>query len=407
MPQNATLAAAVAAISIGAVILPAKESGDAGRIDDVAARTTDLVTSAKDEVIERLPAANRDPALRAAARATLDSLESLPLAVALPLVERHLIQLRRTGDAAHGGRAMHLLAADPLRDDAQAMLLKADLLQHLHRFDESATLLRTVHERLPDNRAAWLLSASVARVQGRLADARQACARAKAIRHDAWSAVCVTDLDMLSGEAGTWERLQASLSALPDGAYRNDPLLAAWLGDLADRAGESREAEEHFRRALLIGGSSFAVHRHVRFLMAKERAAEALRLLDWWQASNPELPDTLLLDQAIAAQVAGDPERADSLSAVFLQRNAPQPAGDTPRHWRELARHGLAFGNDVKHTLHCAQINWQTQKEPIDAWLLDRAALEAGEIQVRLRLRDELRSRGMSGVAARLDSDAG
>ena len=350
-------------------------------------------------VLVRLPAANRDRALRQAARdvrarqsADADPGQALARA-------RHLMAvMRQSGDARLAGYAESLLIAPALAALPAARLALADLYQHQHRFEAAENLLAELRQRAAGEVTVWLLSANVARVQGRLADAMAACNQAQRLELSAWTAVCRADLLMLRGDDQAWSQLHQTLAGLDRRVVDGDAALAGWLGDLADRAGAPEQAERYFKRAMLLGASPYVVDRYLRFLIERGELDAAQNIMQWWLVRHPDEQRVSQVNQVLLASARGNPEQAQQLAQRFVAGSVPASENSDRVHWRELTRVALATEPGATQALSLARENWARQKEPVDARLLAQAAAQSRAADVSDQLRAELRRLGMQGV---------
>lgn len=353
-----------------------------------------------DALVAILPVANRNDSLRRLARqaATTES-----PAQALMMASDTLSAMRRHGDDRLGGYAESLLLSDALSEQTRARLMLADLYQYQHRFDQAERQLSALRADQPNDVQTWLLSANVARVQGRIGAAKSACETADRLSRSAWTIACKTDIAILTGQAGVYERALDELKKLPDYRQHRSSSLAVWLADIADRAGQTAAAERHFRQAMVLGPGPYELDRYLRFLLTQQKAQTAQQLLQWWQQGRDRVSALNLLNAAIIAKALGERARAESLAAQFKHRVDEQ--GKT-KHWRELTRYWLAFEADTQMALQQARRNWANQKEPIDALLLARAANAQGATGVLRNLEQELQARRMISVLNRLSIGA-
>ena len=203
-----------------------------------------FVPSSDDEVLERLPFAPADPALRSlrAQRAAL-AREPGNLALALQVARRYSELGRVTGDPRYSGYAQAALApwwdqAEPPRD---VLLLRATLRQRVHEFDAALSDLDALLKVDPRHGQARLTRATVLQVRGEFDAARRECDALRDVANElAWSA-CTYSV------AGASGRLRASYDALGAALARNSqaaPEVRAWilsmLAEMAARAGLSR-----------------------------------------------------------------------------------------------------------------------------------------------------------------------
>ena len=350
---------------------------------------TTYVPATDDAVVERLPASNaaqRERRLRSSDRPE-------DLALALEAATGALQRARRSGDPRDIGEAQAALRpwwslADP---PPAVRFLRASIQQNRHRFDESiadldALLRPSANVDANLRRQARLARATVHQVQGRLDPARADCealtteARTAGARGAAVAAptalACVAELRSLQGDAQAAARTLTALHA----QRPNDPWLALLRAELAQRQGQPREAArllEPFTAA--ADAEVYIVAAHADALLESGQARAALALIDAPRAGDraAPLPATLQLRRAIALARLGQRHDADAEARTLRAAlDSARARGDVP-HLREEAWLALDVEGDATRAWQLAQANWQTQREPIDAVLLVRAAAAA------------------------------
>lgn len=371
--------------------------------------------AADDVVVQRLPGRLLGEAERQAERRQRALLrqqpDSIPLAVrsAREAIER----ARRSGDPRELGQAQAALApwwAQPA-PPAPARLMRAIILQSQHDFAGSLKDLEALLAAGPEvpvgvRAQAELTRATVLQVTGRWAEAAQGCARlqdpayaalGEAVRLPAQ--VCLAELASLQGRETEAERL---LQPLIRGAGPRDAWLTLVRAERADRRGQP-EAGELYRQALALQADVYTLAAYADWLLARQRAPEAARLL-----AGREEADALLLRLAMAWQRIGDP-RAAAATATLAERFAASTARGDRGHEREQALFALHLAQDFPRALSLAQENFQRQKEPVDALLLMAAARAAGQPSAAAAVQAFAQSTGwvdrrMAGLAAPANS---
>lgn len=311
-----------------------------------------------DEVIEQLPPA----VARAGAPASAD--EAAQRALALVALAQ------REGDPRPAGQALALLR--PWRDDARApatvVLALAQAEQHLHRFDGARARLQALVARDPALPQAWLMLATLHRVQGRYAESDAACAGLERAGAALFAVACAAENAALRGGFDTARsRLEALLRAAPDAATRG--WLWTTLGELELRAGRAEPAEAALRAALRGPPDGYATLALADLLLGQGRAAEAVALLQGQPESDPVLLRRAMADPGSAA--------AAELRRRFAQ--ADLRPGAAEGHGRERALFALHVERDAVAALRLARENVRVQREPADLLLLARAARAAGD----------------------------
>lgn len=347
------------------------------------------------EVLARLPAGttHTNALLREQAAARAD--------VAFPLAQFYISQARATGDLRFLGYAEALLKhwIDKAPPDPGALVLHASILQSRHAFDAALAELDQALKARPDDVQAWLIRATVLRVQGRYGEAAAACAQF-ARRADAKvSEICAQSI---AGLAGHLESAYAALGGLstqgmlaPERAWRDSE-----LGEMAVRLGREADAERWFREGLALSPQdSYVKAAYADLLLRQGRSAEVLVLLKGQESIEP-----LLLRLAIAQKQQHDAGLARSAELLATAFAAEAERGEAV-HRREQARFLLEVEDRRQEALAAALANWTVQREPDDALILVTAARAADEPQRAQAALEFARSQGLSD--ARLTAAAG
>ncbi len=328
------------------------------------------------EVLERLPAP-RDAGTRdlRRLRAELDE-DPSNLELALRLARRYIEVSRAESDPRYQGYAQAALSPwwdlrDPPTD---VLVLRATLRQSRHDFDGALADLSAVLAAEPRNAQAWLTRAVILQVQGRYAEAVASCSQLSRLASPLVTAACVADAASRNGHAAeSYELLRGALDQAPDA----DAGVRLWaltiLAELAERRGDPRAAERHFRQALALDlRDGYLLGAYTDFLLDRGRAAEVRDLL-----ADEVRADGLLLRLALAEQRLDDPDLAEHVAMLRARFDASRMRGDA-LHRREEARFALHLLGEPERALRLAKENWRVQREPWDARLVLEAALAAG-----------------------------
>ncbi|WP_119157098.1 hypothetical protein [Caldimonas tepidiphila] len=367
------------------------------------AHAAPFVPESEDSVVQTLRPSlgGPDAAERRARRAAQAALQARPqdLPLALRLAREAIDEARASGDPRALGQARAALAPwwEQPAPPAPARLLRAIVLQSEHAFGAAladlAALVSDPDAPLPVRAQALLTQASVWQVQGRYAQAAQACRELGGPRFRALgeavalpARACEAELLSLTGEPA---RARALLAAL---AREAGPAHAAWLAlvraELAERQADAG-AEALYRQSLAAGAGVYELGAFADWLLDRGRPAEVLRLLEGRDGA-----DALLLRRAEALQALGDPRAADAVRELAARFDALRLRGDAT-HRREEARLALRLQRDPPRALALAQANWAVQREPADARLLLEAAAAAGRPQAAQPVHDFLRETGL------------
>lgn len=359
--------------------------------------------------MERLPR-RADPVQRELLRLRSElSAKPGDLGLASTLAQRYIEQARIEGDPRYLGYAQAALApwwTQP-QPPEPVLVLRATLRQSTHQFPAALADLDQAVRRDSTNVQAWLTRATVQMVTGQLGAARASCMRLYSRAPMLVVQTCLSSVGSISGEAAaSYRQLQEARARHPLDA----PGVGVWvdtlLAEMAERAGDARGAEGHFRQALAAGEpDSYLLGAYADFLLDQGRAPEAARLL-----KDKTRIDALLLRYALALQAMGAADAKPQSEALRARFDAAMLRGDTV-HQREQARFELALRKDPAAAVRLAKANWMVQKEPADLRLLADCALASGDAEAARLVRDWLRSsriedRRVAAIAARLKDKA-
>jgi len=300
---------------------------------------------------------------------------------------------RRTGDPRTLGYAQAALGDwwGDRNAPIEVRVMQATIEQARHDFDAARTTLKGVLHEDPDHPQGWLTLAAVDLVQGRLEDARNDCAGL--VHTDlVTQMICLAQVDAAEGKLDQARVLLGRLT------QAGPPALLATANSLLSeteaRAGNWHEAEAAARKSLQQDEDHYTRVLLADVLLAEKRPADARRALE----SAPPT-DAVLLRRAIANP---DDDIGRAAANELRDRVAIALARGDTVHQRERAMFSLDVEHDDKTALQMAQENWKRQREPVDAWLLARAAL----VNHNDALLDEVRAwqRHSGVVDARLNS---
>jgi tetratricopeptide (TPR) repeat protein len=385
-----------ALLVLGALALGAGRAGAAPRIP-----------SSGGEVLELLPW-RVDPQQREL-RALRSRLAQNPrnLERAAEVARRYIELGRRDADPRYFGYAQAALApwwtlpAPPV----QARLLRATLLQTVHRFPEALADLAAVTAADPGNAQAWLTRAVVETVRADYDAATRSCARLSSLADELVTAGCIANVGAVTGRLHASEALLAATYARAAG---NDAAVDAWalgsLAEMAARRGDRAGATARFREALrLAPGDVWLLGAYADVLIDAGRARQAAALLAPYARV-----DGLLLRHALALKAGGsDSLLAPELAELAARFEAGERRGDGV-HLREQALYELRLRRDAPRALALAKRNWDAQRELADARIFLEAALAAGQPAAARPVLEWMRSHAVEDAAlARMAKGAG
>lgn len=356
-----------------------------------------FVPASDGQVLERLPFAPSDPAIREL-RALHGQLANEPdnLPLALRVAHGYLELGRITGDPRYSGYAEGALAPWWHLDQGpqEVLVVRATLRQRMHLFDAALTDLATVLSANPRNAQARLTRATVLQVQGAFEDARQDCLALRQLAQELVWTACLASVNGATGRLlESYRKLSATLARHPDAQVGLQNWVLTALAEMAARAGMTQEAETHFRAALnLDGADNYLLGAYADFLLEHDRPREVVAVL-----IDKTRADPLLLRYALALQAQNSSELAVHVEQLDDRFAASRLRGDRV-HLREEARFTLHLRNSPEAALKLAQENWQVQKEPADVRILMEAALAAHDAAAVNAVREWLTNSGLEDV---------
>jgi tetratricopeptide (TPR) repeat protein len=333
------------------------------------ARAEPYLPTDDDTMLERVPAATATRELEPLRQRLIASPSDLP--AALQLATGYLKIGRETADPRFTSYAQATIAPwlKSPTPPAEVLVLSATVLQSTHQFDASLAALDRALQADPTHAQAWLTKATVLQVQGKFAEAREACGNLLRSAGQLVAVSCIANVNGLSGRLA--QSYQSLVRLIPLTAESAE--LRSWiegqLGEMAIRLGDPSAAERHFLAALKTAPDDvYLKAAYADLLLAQNRNAEVITLL-----TGNEPQDVLLLRLAIAGnhlRRSSARQWADSFEARY---QAAQRGGDTS-HLREYARFLLEVRGDAKAALEVARENWQVQREPADVLVYLKAA---------------------------------
>lgn len=272
---------------------------------------------------------------------------------------------------------------------ASILLLRATLQQSSHHFEAALGDLDQLLRQQPDNAQAWLIRATVLRVQGRYPEAAQSCRKLLKSGDYFLTTLCISMIDGLSGHL---EQAVLQLRALQPASRTQVTAIRAWYAteyaEALERLGQAAAADTVYRDALRdVRGQPTLKAAYADFLLDQDRPEEALNLV-----IDDTRMDALKLRAVLAQQILGrtDPQ----LRAALADTYAASHRRNEDLHLREEAWFTLRIEGDAMRALELAQLNWSTQREPSDTRLLLEAALAAGRPEAAQPVREWMQKTG-------------
>jgi tetratricopeptide (TPR) repeat protein len=330
-----------------------------------------------DEVLVRLPMSlSRSEAaqLRQSREIATGNTNRMPAALALA---RKLIDFARAdGDPRHLSHAQSVLAPWWNLSDApiDVILLRATIRQSLHDFSGASADLEEVLRRDPQNGQACLTKCVLLTVIADYPRAKQSTF--SLLRHvpklTALTAIC--NVASLTGEARrSYELLSRTYAECLDSPPAERLWSVTVLAEIAARLGLVSEAEMHCKEALMIAPLDiYARAAYADFLLDHDRAQEAADLL-----KGETTIDCLLLRLAEAERRIGQTASSSKHRRLLEENFMAAAARHESLHRREEVMFQLRLCDNPSAALKLAILNWQVQREILDARVFLEAALAA------------------------------
>ncbi|MEQ9254404.1 MAG: hypothetical protein RLN73_11980 [Algiphilus sp.] len=310
--------------------------------------------------------------------------------MATAFAQAAIAHARRSQDARWYGYAEGALRHWQGRErvPAEVRVLRATLAQHDHRFAAALQDLDQVLAQQPQHLQARLTRAVIHSVQGRYAQAITDCNVVRRYRV-LMGVACLATPRSLSGEAEQALRMLHTHLALAEGDDEARLWARSARADIGWRLG-SAETEIWFREALDSAGARHDMALHLQyadFLLSQGRVAEAAEVARAWEDSNEGLILSLRARMRSNAEAPGIAQDRRRLEARLEAERARGGA----RHFGTEAAAALYVWQQPARALWLAQRNWVVQKTPSDARLLLRAAVDSGQSDAAVPVRDWLR----------------
>lgn len=345
------------------------------------------------ELLESLPLRPRDAQARELASLRADATPSATRPAVTPgslarLAQRYFDLALAQGDPRYVGYAEAVLARVAAPMSAELLLVRGQLRQYRHRFDEALADFDDALKRDPTLAAAHSWRGAIFLVQARYDAAETECAALQRLGRDTLFGGCLGLLQAYGGQLASADTtLQRALRSATDPDQRL--WLLTRLGEVATWRGQPALAERHYREALALNlDDVYLLAAFSDALLDQGRTDEVIRLLARWEAS-----DSLLLRLAEAETALKRPEAARHRQALEDRFASARLRGDRT-HEAEEARYRLKLRGDAVQALQLAADNYRVQREPRDARILLEAALATGQPAAADTVRDWLRRSG-------------
>ncbi|MBC7752322.1 MAG: hypothetical protein H7Z73_11530 [Candidatus Saccharibacteria bacterium] len=317
------------------------------------------------DVIDTLPVGS--PTFQT--RQLLNKSVKQPFSVIEPQISALMSRAYSQGDPRSIGQAEALL--EPYRRDnsPQVMMLRANIAQANHRFDDARQELQAILKKIPNQPDSLLMLSSIDLVQGRFDEARKGCDGIRDMSLMILRFACLAQVDNMTG------KLVSSRDTLTQLSQTNNGLNAEqqrWLNliraDIALRLNDPVLAKSVFEQIDIDTAPSLTAR--ADWLLAHRAWAQTRQLL-----LNHKDNDALLLRLVMSELQLKHPDAQADFKLLSERINVWNERGETA-HQREQAMYALMV-NPPRKALDLARSNWQKQRETADVVVYTNAAIRA------------------------------
>lgn len=316
-------------------------------------------------VIDTLPAGSRT----FQTRMQLNPAVKQPFSLVEPQISVLMARAYSQGDPRAVGQAEALL--EPYRADnsSQVMMVRANIDQSNHRFEDARLELKAILKKLPNQPDSVLMLSSIDLVQGRFADARKGCDGIRDMSLMILRFACLAQVDTMTG------KLVSSRDTLSQLAQANNGLTTEqqrWLNlilaDIALRLDDAVLAKTVFEQ--IDSDTAPSLTARADWLLAHRAWARVRHLL-----VNHKDNDALLVRLVMSELQLKHPDAQADFKLLSERINVWEERGETA-HQREQAMYALMI-NPPEKALELARSNWQKQRETADVVVYTDAAIRA------------------------------
>ena len=261
-----------------------------------------------------------------------------------------------------------LLKLESANPSVETFLQAAWLSQAQHQFDSALRYADRVLMLQPNNSQAWLLTASIFTVQGKLSEARAACQQVSLSLSPLVALACSARLSSGADEQRlALQRLQRLLEL--DKLTLNTeltPWVQSIAADLASQLAQPAVAKQFYIASIDTFPSVQVRSAYADLLLSQQDYDQVLKLIFDDEATPALRIRRLLAEQNLGHDTSTAREHVDQLFRSWAA------VGDY-RHAREMAMFYLELEPDLSFAYHLANKNIQIQREPEDQKILQEA----------------------------------
>ncbi|AXI01569.1 tetratricopeptide repeat protein [Aquirhabdus parva] len=317
------------------------------------------------EVIDTLPAGS--PTFQS--RTRLISSVQQPFTRVEPEIRTLLAQSYAQGDPRALGQAESLIEPYNKETSPSVRILRANILQASHRFDDAKAELQAILKSIPNQPDALLMLSSIDLVQGHFDEARGSCDHLRDMGLLVLRFACFAQIDAMTGKLQESRDTLLKLKQMNNGlTTEQQRWINLMLADIALRLNDAVLAKSVFEQLDIETAPSLMAR--ADWLIAHHEWEKTQRLL----ASHTE-NDSLLLRLVMSEVRLKDPQASAHFKLLSERIRVWNERGETA-HQREEAMYALMLRPPEK-SLALARTNWQKQRETADVGVYANAALYA------------------------------
>lgn len=277
-----------------------------------------------------------------------------------------IAQAYQSGDPRDIGQAEALMAPYAKDNSADFRLLRANIFQATHRFEQAKQQLNLILKQSPNQPDSLFMLSSINMVQGNFAEARRYCGQLQDMSLLMLKMICVAQVDGMTGKLKqSAQTIRQLLNLRQSLTADQQQWLALITADMALRLDDAALAQLNFEQ--MDKDSAPALATRADWLLAHQQW-EKTRTLLAKQTDN----DSLLLRLLISERQLKSPQAVAHGKLLGQRISLWKQRGETA-HQREQAQYAYVMG-DFNKALQLARLNWQKQRETADIVIYSQAA---------------------------------
>lgn len=256
---------------------------------------------------------------------------------------------------------------------ADTLFVRALIRQGVHDFEGALTDLDAAIAKDPSSPETWAWRFAIYMVKADIPKARAECAAIGARFGQTEQSSCNAVLLYRTGSPQQAIPELERLARHPDYQGQNaQEWLAFHRGEARRVAGDRAGARKIWEAYLKTGATAHGIRVALIELLNRDQDYIAA-----WKHNERSPRSDALLVAAVETALALKNGQAPALIAEFQQRVTQQTARGDKTHERPHIKFAVAIQKDARKALEMAKLSWKNEREPTDALLYARAAIES------------------------------